>query len=132
MGRSFKQRRQKSTRMLFSANTIPSDIKVEELMHVVFGSSIKGNNKAAEAAKTIILHFRDNETHMISDRELSQIANSGGFSRGQFYNVVHDMISLGIVRRSEFGDYELSTDFSSALSRMAQSYRDTVKSIVKR
>ena len=132
MARAFKQRRQKSTRMLFSANTIPSDIKIEEIMHIVFGSSIKGTNKAAEAAKTIVSHFQANETHMISDRELSQIANHSNFSRGQFYNVVHDMISLGILRRSEFGDYELSTDFSSALTRMAQSYRNSVKNALKK
>jgi DNA-binding IclR family transcriptional regulator len=69
---------------------------------------------------------------MISDKELSKIANTANFSRGQFYNVVHDMISMGILRRSEFGDYELSTDFSSALSRMANSYRDAVKSFVKK
>lgn len=132
MARAFKQRRQKSTRMLFSANTIPSDIKIEEIMDLVFGSSIKGVNKAAEAAKTIILHFQTNETHIISDKELSQIANNNNFSRGQFYNVVHDMISLGILRRSEFGDYELSTDFSSSLTRMAQSYRNSIKSIIKK
>ena len=132
MARAFKQRRTKSTRLLFSANTIPSDIKVEELMEIIFGSSINGINKAAEASKVIFTHFRANDTHVISDKELSKIANTANFSRGQFYNVVHDMISMGILRRSEFGDYELSTDFSSALSRMANSYRDAVKSFVKK
>ncbi|MEM5804330.1 MAG: hypothetical protein QXU82_00540 [Candidatus Aenigmatarchaeota archaeon] len=132
MARQFKQRRTKSTRMLFSANTIPSDIKIEEIMEIVFGTSINGVNKAAEASKVIFQYFKDSGTHMISDRELSKIANAASFSRGQFYNVVHDMISMGILRRSEFGDYELSTDFSSALTRIAESYRNTVKGLVKK
>lgn len=132
MPQAFKQRRTKSTRMLFSANAIPSDISLAELAAVIFGRSPKGLAKAAAAATAILKAYQEQNTHILTDRELSQIANNASFSRGQFYNVVHDMISLGILRRSEFGDYELSTDFSSALNRMAVAYRNAVRVLMKR
>ncbi|MBU5557588.1 MAG: hypothetical protein QW751_01870 [Candidatus Aenigmatarchaeota archaeon] len=132
MPQAFKQRRIKSTRILFSANAIPSDLSFEELAAVVFGRSPKGLNKASAAAAAILKAFQEQKTHLLTDKELSAIANNSAFSRGQFYNVIHDMISLGILRRSEFGEYELSTDFSSALTRMANAYRNTVKELVKK
>ncbi|HLE07089.1 MAG TPA: hypothetical protein VI933_00530 [archaeon] len=132
MVRAFKHRRQKNTRILFSANVIPSDIPIEEVMEIIFGAGPKGNNKAAEAAKIIVSTFKSVNERMLTTSELSKLANSEKFSRGQFYNVIHDMVSLGIIRRTDFGDYELSTDFSSALVRMAESYRNSVKEIVRR
>ncbi len=132
MARAFKHRRQKNTRIIFSANVIPSDIPIEEIMEVVFGAGPKGNNKAAEAAKIIVSTFKSANERMLTTSELSKLANSQNFSRGQFYNVIHDMVSLGIIRRTDFGDYELSTDFSSALGRMAEAYRNSVKSIVRK
>lgn len=132
MPQAFKQRRTKSTRVLFSANTIPSDISLEELAVVIFGRSPRGLNKASAAATAIIKTFHEQKTHVLTDKELSQLASNSAFSRGQFYNVIHDMVSLGILRRSEFGDYELSTDFSSALTRMAAAYRNSVRALIKR
>lgn len=132
MVRAFKHRRQKNTRIIFSANVIPSDIPIEEVMEIVFGAGPKGNNKAAEASKIIILAFKEANERMLTTSELSKLANSSAFSRGQFYNVIHDMVSLGIIRRTDFVDYELSTDFSSALARMAEAYRNSVKAIVRK
>lgn len=132
MVRTFKHRRQKNTRILFSANTIPSDISPEELLEIVFGAGPKGNNKAVDAAKIIMATFKEANERMLTTTEFSKLANSEKFSRGQFYNVIHDMISLGIIRRTDFGDYELSTDFSSALNRMADAYRNAVKCIVRK
>jgi metal-dependent amidase/aminoacylase/carboxypeptidase family protein len=118
--------------MLFSANAIPSDISIEELIEITFGRSPNGMNKAASAAKAIIVAFRSQKVHVLSDKELSQVANNGSFSRGQFYNVIHDMVSLGILRRSEWGEYELSTDFSSALMRIAKAYRNSIQALTTR
>ena len=132
MVRTFKHRRQKNTRILFSANVIPSDIPIEEVMEIIFGSGPKGNNKAAQASKIIISAFKAGGERMITTSELSKLANSEKFSRGQFYNVIHDMVSLGIIRRTDFGDYELSTDFSSALHRLAESYKNSLKEIVRK
>ena len=132
MARAFKHRRQKNTRMIFSANVIPSDIPIEEIMEIVFGAGPTGVNKAADAAKIIVSAFKSANERMLTTSELSKLANSEKFSRGQFYNVIHDMVSLGIMRRTDFGDYELSTDFSSALARLADSYRNSVKSVVRK
>lgn len=132
MARAFKHRRQKNTRIIFSANVIPSDVPIEEIMEIVFGAGPTGVNKAADAAKIIVSAFKSANERMITTSELSKLANSQNFSRGQFYNVIHDMVSLGIIRRTDFGDYELSTDFSSALGRMAEAYRNSVKTIVRK
>jgi len=129
MPRAFKQRRQKATRILFSANAIPSDISIHEIAEIAFG---KDKNKAAEAAKAIMNAYSMQKTSVMTQAELSKVANAGGFSRGQFYNVVHDMISIGILNRTDFGEYELSTNFSSALSRIADAYRESVRSMTKR
>ncbi len=119
----------KSHRMFFQANGIPAGISIGQAMNEIFGQ----NSKSGEAMSALFQAFVDQKTLTLSDKQVNGISvklqSENNVSKGVFYASLKDLISLGLLRRDESGYYSLITDFSSALKRLSESYKEFVNKL---
>ncbi len=116
----------KSHKMFFQANGIPAGIIIGQRMNEIFGQSSKSSN----AMSSLFQAFVEQKTLTLSDKQVNGISiklqQEKNVSKGVFYASLKDLISLGLLRRDESGLYSLITDFSSALKRLSESYKNFV------
>ncbi|MFH1105929.1 MAG: hypothetical protein V1731_01825 [Candidatus Aenigmatarchaeota archaeon] len=116
----------KSHKLFFVANDIPTGVGLAQIMNEIFGQ----NSKSGEAMSALFQAFVEQKTLTLSDKQVNGISvrlqQENSVSKGVFYASLKDLISLGLLRRDESGFYSLITDFSSALKRLSESYKNFV------
>ena len=107
---------------------IKSNMGIEEILELIYPEE---RNPLKKKVATLILNkLRGNIRQGLSKTEMSrfQKENQGVISKATFYRVLKDLKRLGFVRYENYAyTYYLSTDFSSALERLARSYRKWIE-----
>ena len=108
---------------------IKSNMGIEEILELIYPE--ERNPVKKKVATLILSKLRSNIRQGLSKSEMSRFQkdNQEVISKATFYRVLKDLKRLGFIRYESYAyTYYLSTDFSSALERLARSYRRWIES----
>ena len=107
---------------------IKSNMGLEDILELIYPED--RNPVKKKVASLILNKLRTNIRQGLSKTEVSrfQKENQEVISKATFYRVLKDLKRLGFIRYEKYAyTYYLSTDFSSALERLARAYRKWIE-----
>ena len=113
-----------SYRILFKHKNITTKLSIEEILNLVFPE--EKDKRKRDAALYLINKLYSTSDKRLPKKEIARIQKelSENISKATFYRMLSILRDLGIIRfNRDLSIYYLSTDFASALERLAKAYR---------
>ncbi|MGQ4832908.1 MAG: transcriptional repressor [Candidatus Asgardarchaeia archaeon] len=116
--------RSANSKISFEHKKITTRLSIEEILSLIFPEG--SNKRKKEAALYVINVLHSKPDRKLSRKEIARIQRelSNTISKATFYRMLNDLMDIGIIRFDrDLSLYFLSTNFASALERLAKAYR---------
>lgn len=117
-------------KIYFRHRDISTKLKIEQIIDLIYPKDRDENKKKVVLYILNILY--NNPRNGLTRKEVAKIQQNlrDKVSKATFYRLLKDLKRLGMIRfERSIGTYYLSTDFASALERLAKAYRKWISSM---